>query len=100
MKRADMTAAEAKEQFWYVVAECLRVFHHMNGQSVITAISKFRSKTERLSREAKELFYHSEPFDVACEIAERQLDVQDHLSRYLEIRDTEAANLLRPSEEA
>ena len=34
-----------------------------------------------------ELFYHSEPFDVACRLAERPLDMERHLSRYLQIRD-------------
>ena len=34
-----------------------------------------------------ELFYHAEPFDVACNIADNPLDVKDHLDEYLEIRE-------------
>jgi hypothetical protein len=37
-----------------------------------------------------ELFYHAEPWDVACDLANRELDMDDKiLSRYLEIRDVE-----------
>lgn len=100
MSRTEVTAAEAREQFWYVVAECLRVFHGKPGQAVTTAVSKLRGQVEGLSRQAKELFYHSEPFDVACEITGEDLSVTDHLSRYLEIRDVEAERLHRPSEPA
>ena len=37
--------------------------------------------------EQMDLFYHAEPFDVACNIAGQPLDVRDHLEDYLEIRD-------------
>jgi hypothetical protein len=37
--------------------------------------------------EQMELFYHAEPFDVACNLADNALDVKDHLDEYLEIRD-------------
>ncbi len=40
-----------------------------------------------MPREQMELFYHSEPFDVACRLAQHPLDLKDHLPRYLEIRD-------------
>jgi hypothetical protein len=100
MKRADLTAAQAKEQFWYVVAECLRVFHHKQAQSVTAAISQMRSNVESLRGQAKELFYHSEPFDVACDIAGKRLDVEDYLSQYLRIRDVEAEKPHRPREDA
>lgn len=100
MSRANITAAQAKEQFWYVVAECLRIFHHKTGRSVTVEISKLRSKVEGLTRQAKELFYHSEPFDIACDITGQKLNVQDQLSRYLEIRDMEAEKLNQLSEEA
>jgi hypothetical protein len=100
MRRADLTAAQAKEQFWYVVAECLRVFHHKQAQSVTAAISQMRSNVESLRGQAKELFYHSEPFDVACDIAGKRLEVEDYLSHYLRIRDVEAEKLHRPREDA
>jgi hypothetical protein len=46
-----------------------------------------RKKIESLSNESIELFYHAEPFDVACDIAERRLSVKRHLHLYLQIRD-------------
>jgi hypothetical protein len=36
--------------------------------------------------EQMELFYHAEPFDVACNLADNPLDVKDHVDEYLEIR--------------
>ena len=37
-----------------------------------------------------DLFYHAEPFDVACNLADNALNVKDHLDEYLEIRDGDA----------
>ncbi|MFL5244893.1 MAG: hypothetical protein ACJ8FY_22555 [Gemmataceae bacterium] len=37
--------------------------------------------------EQMDLFYHAEPFDVACNLADNTLDVKDYLDEYLEIRD-------------
>jgi hypothetical protein len=34
-------------------------------------------------------FFHAEPFDVACDLADHQLNVAQHLNRYLRIRDKE-----------
>ena len=34
-----------------------------------------------------ELFYHAEPFDVACNLAGNELDVKDFAEAYLELRD-------------
>ena len=33
------------------------------------------------------MFFHGEPFDIACNLAGRQLNVEDFLKRYLQIRD-------------
>ena len=42
-----------------------------------------------MPHEQMELIYHSEPFDVACRLAQEPLDMGNHLSRYLQIRDRE-----------
>jgi hypothetical protein len=39
--------------------------------------------------EQMELFYHAQPFDVACDLAGNPLDVKDYLVEYLEIRDVD-----------
>lgn len=35
------------------------------------------------------LFYHGEPFDVACNLANNPIRIKNHLEEYLEIRDTD-----------
>src|SRR5262245_49940272 len=34
-----------------------------------------------------ELFYHAEPFDVACDLAGNPLNIKDYSAKYLAIRD-------------
>jgi hypothetical protein len=46
-------------------------------------------KVEAMPLEEVELFYHSEPFDVACRLAQHPLDMENYLSRYVQIRDGE-----------
>jgi hypothetical protein len=39
--------------------------------------------------EQMDLFYHAEPFDVACNLAGKPIAVKDHLGEYLAIRDAD-----------
>ncbi len=45
-----------------------------------------------MPNDTMEFFYHFEPFDVACDIANQQLDLEKYLDRYLQIRDGKDAN--------
>jgi hypothetical protein len=49
--------------------------------------AQLRKKIESMPKESMELFYHSEPFDVACDLANHPLNLERHLDRYLQIRD-------------
>jgi hypothetical protein len=49
--------------------------------------TRLRKEVERLPVEEMDLFYHDEPFEVACRLAGRSLRVEDHLEQYLKIRD-------------
>ncbi len=55
---------------------------------------KLRRDLQTKPIEEFELFFHAEPFDVACALAGHPLRIEDHLTRYLEIRDVE--NVLAP----
>jgi hypothetical protein len=79
----------AKDHFWSVVKECLVQFHDKPRAWSQKAANRLRAKTEAMAKEEMELFYHAEPFDVACSLAKHQLDMQNLLSRYLQIRDAE-----------
>jgi hypothetical protein len=78
---------DAKAEFWEVVSDCLRTFHKMTAEDTRRKVSSVRKGLENLTESQIELFYHSEPFDVACEIACNPLDIEPYLDRYLQIRD-------------
>jgi hypothetical protein len=79
----------AKEHFWTVVRECLVAFHGKSRNASRANVLRFRKKVEEYPKEAMELFYHHEPFDIACRIAKHPLSVDKHLKRYIHIRDVE-----------
>ena len=92
MSSSNVIPDEAKDLFWSVVKVCLREFHEMPVEAVRRKSARFRNKIEQLPFDAMEYFYHSEPFDVACDIANHPLNLEGHLSRYLQIRDEEHGN--------
>jgi hypothetical protein len=87
MKSSRVVPGDTQEHFWSVVRCCVREFHPEHSSSVLSKVSRLRKKIEQLPSEEMELFFHAEPFDVACRLAGRPLRVEDHLKRYLEIRD-------------
>ena len=91
MRASSVVPPEAQEHFWVVLRCCVREFHADALPAVLPKLEDLRTWVEGLPDGALELFYHSEPFDVACRLAGRPLDVKDYLARYLEIRDGEDA---------
>jgi hypothetical protein len=87
MKRTRITATEAAENYWSVVANCLRVFHHKRSEWITDSVAKLQAIVEDMPPQSRDLYYHAEPFDVACRLAEKELDVKAHLKRYLQLRD-------------
>jgi hypothetical protein len=82
----------AKDVFWAVVEDCLREFHAMKQEAIRRKAGKLRNAIESMTAAELEMFYHSEPFDVAGEIANKPLSVEDYLDRYLAIRDEKHGN--------
>ena len=82
-----MIDLQARDEFWSVVEECLQEFHHL---SPVDAVQKSRDLRRQLSTPpaglptalAGDLFYHDDPFDVACDLAGRHLDVTQLRSQY------------------
>lgn len=50
-------------------------------------VSRLRQRIDEAPIEEIEMFFHGEPFDVACNLASRQLKVDEFLKRYLQMRD-------------
>lgn len=87
MRSSQVIPPDAADQFWSVVRCCIREFHGTRPAAALAKATRLRKKVERLPVEQMELFYHDEPFDLACRLAGRPLRVEDHLERYLELRD-------------
>lgn len=87
MSSSKIIPDDAKDQFWPVVRDCLREFHKMTAEQTRRKASQLRKKIESMPNGSMEFFYHSEPFDVACDIASHPLNLENHRDRYLEIRD-------------
>jgi hypothetical protein len=89
MKSSKVIPKDEQDHFWSVVRECIRRFHARCASSTLAAATRLRKKTNAMPVEQMELFYHAEPFDVACNLAGNLLDVKDHLIEYLDIRDAD-----------
>ncbi len=69
-----------KDAYWTIVTDCLERFHGYAPVAARTAALELRQAIEfPLPHEAppgydSELFYHAEPFYVACNMADRELD--------------------------
>ena len=88
MKSSDVIPKDEQDHFWSVVRQCIRRFHTRCTSRALAEATRLRKKVNGMPVEQMELFYHAEPFDVACNLADNALDVKDHLEEYLEIRDT------------
>ena len=86
-----------------MVRDCLREFHKMTTEKTRRRAMQLRKKIESMPNGSVEFFYHSEPFDVACDIANHPLNLEEYLDPYLKIRDEKHGNgtleqvLRRPS---
>lgn len=78
---------DARHQFWSIVKKCLAEFHRKSPSWTREKIKRFCETLEEKPKPQVDLFYHSEPFDVACRMAGQSLSLEKHLRRYLEIRD-------------
>ena len=90
MRSSRVIPEDAKDEFWSVVRDCLVEFHDRPRAWARAAANRLRAKVESMPHEQMEWFYHSEPFDIACSLANHQLAMgKNILSRYLQIRDGE-----------
>lgn len=81
-----MIEEKVKSAFWDVVIECLVQFHSL-------PLEQARQMTMALSIGignpplglSSEMFYHSEPFDVACDLAKNPLQISQYRGKYNQI---------------
>jgi hypothetical protein len=87
MKTSNVIPKDEQDHFWVVVRQCIRKFHSRCASRTLPKAARLRRKVNDMPVEQMELFYHAEPFDVACNLANDPLDVKDYLDEYLTIRD-------------
>lgn len=69
-----MIDPKAAEAFWQVVKACLAQFHGFSESEAEEATMRFRKRIESPPASlSSDIFYHAEPFDVACDVARKPL---------------------------
>lgn len=88
MSNKPSTKTEPTAGYWAVVEQCLHRFHGKDTAEAHRMVVQLQKKVDLLQPEsARELFYHAEPFDVACDLAQKQLDIGDVLPEYVSLRE-------------
>ena len=87
MKSSSVIPKDEQDHFWSVVRQCIRRFHARCATATLVEATRLKKKVNGMPLEQMELFYHAEPFDVACNLADNALNVKDYVDEYLEIRD-------------
>jgi hypothetical protein len=74
---------KAKDTFWEVVEECLITIHGLAKLEAHRRSLDLRIRIEGTpSGMSSDVFYHAEPFDVACDIAGKQLNLSQYRRQY------------------
>jgi len=75
--------AQARDAFWGAVVDCLEQFHGRTKVEARALAKDLRARIERPSPGIDgDLIYHAEPFDVACNLNQRQLDLDSYRLPY------------------
>ena len=78
-----MIRQQDKKAFWAVVRDCLVEIYGLSRSSARTRSKRLRDVMERApERHYGDIFYHAEPFDVACDVAGKSLDLSQYRARY------------------
>jgi hypothetical protein len=81
-----MIQKKTKDSFWEVVEDCLIEFHDFSKRNAQERSAKLREKIEHPPKGmSSDIFYHAEPFDVACDLAEKPLELSSYWAQYEEL---------------
>jgi hypothetical protein len=83
-----MIPARVKDAFWGTVRDCLIRLHGLTPGAAQELCAQYRREVESRPRGlAQNIFYHNEPFDVACDLSGRELDFAAHREEYERIAE-------------
>jgi len=75
-----MMTQKEKDSYWLVVRECLVTFHGEKRLIAHRRVNFYRARIDSAEPQiASDVFYHNEPFDIACDIAGRDLLMNEDL---------------------
>jgi hypothetical protein len=81
-----MMTVQAKDAFWGAVRDCLIDFHGVPPVDADVLCTDLRRKVESPpTGMSADVIYHDEPFDVACDLANRPLSLSHHQAAYDQI---------------
>jgi hypothetical protein len=80
---SHISAAFDPQLYWGTIEDCLVEIHGMKRREAQQRLSAFRLELEVLPPGVNpDFIYHAEQFDVACDLAGRQLDQAPHQDAY------------------
>lgn len=72
-----------KVRFWYVVERCLEQFHALTPAASRQHCDQYRAVLDGApSTVDTDLIYHADPFQVACDLNDKQLNVDQLRTEY------------------
>jgi len=76
--------------FWSAVKDCLTTFHHHSPEDAAEKVTGFWRSLSRVPVPSGEgqfadIVYHSEPWYIACDLAQSELPLLENLEAYQEI---------------
>ena len=78
-----MIDSKTKDVFWEIINECLVEIHGLSQREAHKRSLDLRTRIESSQAGiSSDIFYHAEPFDVACDIAGKQLDLSQYRPQY------------------
>ena len=82
-KPQPLIDARAKDSFWGVIEDCLVEVHKLSRADAHAKTNDLRTRIERPPPGiSSEPFYHEEPFDIACDLAGRELKLSRYRKQY------------------
>jgi hypothetical protein len=73
----------APDDFWRVIERCLVEFHGWDVARASERVERFQSFIAPVrSNNEDDLILHAEPFELACDMAGKYLDLAEHRQRY------------------
>ena len=78
-----MIDAKAIDAFWSVVQRCLVQFHGLSEDEAHRRSQPLRARIESPPiGTSSDIFYHAEPFDVACDLASDRRELSRYRQEY------------------